>query len=121
MNKRIRVAGTNDDTRNSGFNKGMSTRRLLSEMAARLQSYINCRSLWIFAPLLAIFERIPLGMKLAVSMMPALADDFSVFDNHGSDKGIRIRLSLASFCQINRTTHEFFFVTFHKPILIQRL
>ncbi len=74
--QRIRVSRTHDHPVNARVQNRIHAGRLLSVMAARLQCYIQGRSLRIFG---AGCQRIALRMSLTVSLVPALSDDPALF------------------------------------------
>ena len=86
--KRIRIIGTDDYSSDSLFDNCLRTGRRFAIMTTRFQCHVDCSAFHVFP---AVCNGIPFRMQFPASVMIALADYPSIFHNHRTDHGVRIR------------------------------
>ena len=101
-NNRIRIDHRADDAPDALLDETLGTRRRLAVMRAWLQRHIERRA---FRTDFAILNRFDFRMRRAEFFVPALSDDASVFDEHGTDHRIRPRESPPARRQLQRARH----------------
>lgn len=102
------------DTGNSLFHNQIGTRRRLSIMRARLQTYVY-RTLFQQFGITHRTDRVHLGMRSAATHVVSLADNLPVVYNDSPHHRIRCCAIKPVACQLYATGHVFF-VCCHIPI-----
>ena len=96
---RVRIERGCDDAAHPGGEHGLGARRRRSMVRAGLHGHEERRALGQVSRRL---EREHLRVRLALSPVPALADDLAVPDNNGSNDGVRMRRPASLLRQLER-------------------
>jgi hypothetical protein len=103
---RIRIRGRHHDVSNARNLDGIRARRCPSVSAARFESDVKGGTACVLTTLLRVLEGFNLGMQPASAMMPAFADDATLFDQNGSDNRIGGGLPATAAGEPQREPHE---------------
>src|SRR5581483_11638732 len=99
VHERVRVARADDDARHAGRDDGVGARRRAAVMGAGLEGHVERRPA---RPLARLLERDRLRVTDGVVLVPALADDLPVADDHGADERMVADLAAAAFRELER-------------------
>ena len=83
-----RVVGGDDDAPDAGLDDRVGARRRLALVAARLERDVERRAFEVGHP--AGLDRVDLGVRAAVDLVPALAEHLAVARDHGADDRVRL-------------------------------
>ena len=97
---RVRVTGAGDDFRHARRDERVGARRRRAVVGTRLHRHVQRRA--ARAPARRL-QRDDLGVRAALPLVPALADDLAVAHEHGADDRIRMCRAAPSLGELERT------------------
>ena len=100
---RRRISRRADDARDAGLDQRVGTWRLTSVVRAGLERHVRGRTLRSGG---AGQQRVRLGMALAGTDVPPLAEHLAVADDHAADHRVRARREPASLGELERPLEE---------------
>jgi hypothetical protein len=111
---RVGIAHRRHDTGDAGVDDAPCTRTRASEMAARFERHIQSRPA---SSRTSVGNGVHFRVRLACTLVPAVAYDDSVGDEHGADHRIRRRAPLTARRMEQRACHE---VSIGRPVSASR-
>ena len=103
---RIRVGCADDNLFDSSGDDGIRAGRRAAARATRFERDVKYRAARRVAVFLRVAERLDFRVRQACAPVPAVADDFSAFDQNRADHRIRRRCAEASPGEPERKAHE---------------
>src|SRR5204863_8715154 len=95
--RRVRVPRSDDNLCNAGVDHRLRARRSRAPARARLERDVERRRAGAVA---GGGERVRLGVRLALPLVPALADDLVITDENSADDGVRLRRPAPAFSEL---------------------